>query len=215
LSSIDLPAVPERIGVMVVDDHPLLRAGLLDTIVDQLDMRVIGEAADGEAAVRMYASCRPDVTIMDISMPGMDGVQALRAIRAVHPDAKIIMLTTFLGDVQIRRAIEAGAAGFLLKSSVRKDLLDTIRGVYAGKRCIAPEVAQELAQHVGESSLTEREIAVLRCAALGNANKRVALQLDIAEETVKAHMRSILAKLDARDRTHAVTIALKRGILVL
>jgi two-component system, NarL family, response regulator len=215
LSSIDLPAVPDRIGVLVVDDHPLLRAGLLDTIVDQLDMRVVGEAANGEEAVGMFNSCRPDVTIMDIAMPMMDGVQALRAIRAVHPTAKIIMLTTFLGDVQIRRAIEAGAAGFLLKSSVRKDLLDTIRDVHAGKRCIAPEVAQELAQHLGESSLSEREIAVLRCAALGNANKRVAQQLDIAEETVKAHMRSILAKLGARDRTHAVTIALKRGIIVL
>jgi len=215
LSSIDLPAVPDRIGVLVVDDHPLLRAGLLDTIVDQLDMRVIGEAANGEEAVDLFNSCRPDVTIMDIAMPIMDGVQALRAIRAVHPAAKIIMLTTFLGDVQIRRAIEAGAAGFLLKSSVRKDLLDTIRDVHAGKRCIAPEVAQELALHLGESSLSEREIAVLRCAALGNANKRVAQQLDIAEETVKAHMRSILAKLGARDRTHAMTIALKRGIIVL
>lgn len=215
MSSIDLPAVPNRIGVLVVDDHPLLRAGLLDTIVDQLDMRVIGEAANGEEAVDLFNSCRPDVTIMDIAMPIMDGVQALRAIRAVHPAAKIIMLTTFLGDVQIRRAIEAGAAGFLLKSSVRKDLLDTIRDVHAGKRCIAPEVAQELALHLGESSLSEREIAVLRCAALGNANKRVAQQLDIAEETVKAHMRSILAKLGARDRTHAVTIALKRGIIVL
>jgi DNA-binding NarL/FixJ family response regulator len=215
LSSIDLPAIPTRIGVLVVDDHPLLRAGLLDTIVDQLDMRVIGEAANGEEAVELFNRHRPEVTIMDIAMPIMDGVQALRAIRAVHPAAKIIMLTTFLGDVQIRRAIEAGAAGFLLKSSVRKDLLDTIRDVHAGKRCIAPEVAQELAQHIGESSLSEREIAVLRCAALGNANKRVAQQLDIAEETVKAHMRSILAKLGARDRTHAVTIALKRGIIVL
>lgn len=215
MSSIDLPANPTRIGVLVVDDHPLLRAGLLDTMVDQLDMRVIGEAANGEEAVDLFNTHRPDVTIMDIAMPIMDGVQALRAIRSVHPAARIIMLTTFLGDVQIRRAIEAGAAGFLLKSSVRKDLLDTIRDVHAGKRCIAPEVAQELAQHMGESSLSEREIAVLRCAALGNANKRVAQQLDIAEETVKAHMRSILAKLGARDRTHAVTIALKRGIIVL
>jgi DNA-binding NarL/FixJ family response regulator len=215
LSSIDLPASPDRIGVLVVDDHPLLRAGLLDTIVDQLDMRVVGEAANGEEAVQQFNACRPDVTIMDIAMPGMDGVQALRAIRAVHPNAKVIMLTTFIGDVQIRRAIDAGAAGFLLKSSVRKDLLDTIRDVHAGKRCIAPEVAQALTQHLGESSLTEREIAVLRCVAVGNANKRVAQQLEIAEETVKAHMRTILAKLDARDRTHAVTIALKRGIIVL
>lgn len=148
-------------------------------------------------------------------MPGMNGVQALRAIRAIYPNAKIIMLTTFIGDVQIRRAIDAGASGFLLKSSVRKDLLDMIRDVHAGRRCIAPEVAQALTQHLGESSLSEREMAVLRCVALGNANKRVAQQLEIAEETVKAHMRTILAKLDARDRTHAVTIALKRGIIVL
>lgn len=215
MSSLDLPAVTERIGVLVVDDHPLLRAGLLDTIADQLDMRVVGEAANGEEAVRMYLGCRPDVTIMDIAMPGMDGVQALRAIRAIDPGARFVMLTTFNGDVQIRRAIEAGAAGFLLKSSVRNDLLDTIRDVYAGRRRIAPEIAQELAQHMGEGSLSEREIAVLRCAALGNANKRIGQQLDIAEETVKAHMRSILAKLDARDRTHAVTIALKRGIITL
>lgn len=215
MSSIDLPTVTERIGILVVDDHPLLRAGLLDTIVNQLDMRVVGEAADGAEAVRMYTACRPDVTVMDIAMPGTDGVQALRAIRALDPDAKVVMLTTFNGDVQIRRAIDAGAAGFLLKSSVRKDLLDTIRDVHAGKRRIAPDIAQELAQHMGVGMLSEREIAVLRCAALGNANKRIGVELDIAEETVKAHMRSILAKLDARDRTHAVTIALKRGIISL
>jgi DNA-binding NarL/FixJ family response regulator len=191
LSSIDLPTVTERIGILVVDDHPLLRAGLLDTIVNQLDMRVVGEAADGAEAVRMYTACRPDVTVMDIAMPGTDGVQALRAIRALDPDAKVVMLTTFNGDVQIRRAIDAG------------------------KRRIAPDIAQELAQHMGVGMLSEREIAVLRCAALGNANKRIGVELDIAEETVKAHMRSILAKLDARDRTHAVTIALKRGIISL
>jgi DNA-binding NarL/FixJ family response regulator len=215
LSNIDLPAVAERIGVLVVDDHPLLRAGLLGAIGGQPDMSMVGEAADGEEAVRLFASCRPDVTVMDIAMPGMDGVEALRAIRAIDPEAKVVMLTTFKGDVQIRRAIDAGATGFLLKSSVRKDLLGTIREAHAGRRCVAPDIAWELIQHLGQAMLSEREIAVLRCAAQGNANKRIAQQLAIAEETVKAHMRSILAKLDARDRTHAVTIALKRGIIGL
>jgi DNA-binding NarL/FixJ family response regulator len=215
LSNIDLPAAAERIGVLVVDDHPLLRAGLLGTIDGQPDMAVVGEASDGEEAVRLFASCRPDVTIMDIAMPGMDGVQALRAIRAIDPAAKVVMLTTFKGDAQIRRAMDAGAIGFMLKNSVRKDLLGTIREAHAGRRCVAPEIARELVQHMGQAKLSEREIAVLRCAALGNANKRIAQELAIAEETVKAHMRSILAKLDARDRTHAVTIAFQRGIISL
>jgi DNA-binding NarL/FixJ family response regulator len=215
LSSLDLPTATEQIGVLVVDDHPLLRAGLRDTLADQLDMRVIGEAADGEEAVRMFTSCRPDVTIMDIAMPGMDGIAALQAIRALDPCARVVMLTTYRGDARIRRAIELGATGFLLKNSVRKDLVDTVRDAHAGRRRIAPDVAQELTLHIGATLLTERESAVLRSAALGNSNKRIALELAIAEETVKAHMRSILAKLDARDRTHAVTIALKRGIIDL
>jgi DNA-binding NarL/FixJ family response regulator len=198
-----------------VDDHPLLRAGLLDTIADQLDMRLVGEAADGAEAVDMFTRHRPDVTVMDVAMPGMDGVQALRAIRAIAPDARVVMLTTFSGDVQIRRAIDAGAAGFLLKNSVRKDLLDTIRDVHAGRRRIAPEVAQALADNIDATLLSEREIAVLSSVALGNANKRVAIELDITEETVKSHMRNILNKLGARDRTHAVTIALKRGMIAL
>ncbi|KGF80108.1 LuxR family transcriptional regulator [Massilia sp. JS1662] len=208
-------AVTGRISVLVVDDHPLLRAGLLDTIADQLDMRLVGEAADGEDAVRQFARLRPDVTVMDVAMPGMDGVQALREIRAMAPDARVVMLTTFSGDVQIRRAIDAGAAGFLLKNSVRKDLIDTIRDVHAGRRRIAPEVAQALADNIDATLLSEREIAVLSSVALGNANKRVAIELDITEETVKSHMRNILNKLGARDRTHAVTIALKRGMIAL
>jgi DNA-binding NarL/FixJ family response regulator len=215
LSGLDLHAVTGQISVLVVDDHPLLRAGLLDTIADQLDMRVAGEAADGEQAVDMFTRHRPDVTVMDVAMPGMDGVQALRAIRAMAPDARVVMLTTFSGDVQIRRAIDAGAAGFLLKNSVRKDLLDTIRDVHAGRRRIAPEVAQALADNIDATLLSEREIAVLSSVALGNANKRVAIELDITEETVKSHMRNILNKLGARDRTHAVTIALKRGMIAL
>lgn len=215
MSSLDPPAATARIGVLVVDDHPLLRAGLLDTIAHQADMCVVGEAADGEEAASCFVRCRPDVTVMDIAMPRMDGVQALRAIRAVDAGARVVMLTTFKADVQIRQALEAGAMGFLLKSSVRADLLDTIRDVHAGRRRIAPEIAEVLAQHMAHVTLSEREAAVLRCVAQGNANKRVAVQLAIAEETVKAHMRSILAKLGARDRTHAVTIGLKRGIIEL
>lgn len=193
----------------------MMRAGLVDTISSQPDLVVAAEADDGAHALDAYEACRPDVTIMDIAMPRMDGVQALAAIRARHPQARVIILTTFRGDVQIRRAMELGASGFLLKSSVRKDLLDTIRAVHAGQRCVPPEVARELAEHLGQASLSEREAAVLRSAAAGNANKRIAVDLGIAEETVKAHMRSILAKLDARDRTHAVTIAIKRGIITL
>jgi two-component system, NarL family, response regulator len=215
LGSTDLSTRAGPIGVLVVDDHPLLRAGLLDTIAGQPDMRPVGEAANGDEAVRSFADCRPDVTVMDIAMPGLDGVQALRAIRATDASARVVMLTTFKGDAQIRAALEAGAMGFLLKSSLRTDLLDTIRAVHAGRRCIAPDIAQELAQNMGQGTLSEREIMVLRCAALGNANKRIAVQLAIAEETVKAHMRSILAKLGARDRTHAVTIGIQRGIIVL
>ncbi len=215
MSSIDLPTVPASIGVLVVDDHPLLRAGLLDTILAEPDMRVVGEAADGDAAVKLHASCRPDITIMDIAMPVMDGVQALRAIRAADPHAKIIILTTYKVHAQIHAAVEGGAAGMLLKSGLRKSLLDVIRAVHAGERCFAPEIAQQLAQHMGKKSLSEREVAVLRCAAMGSTNKRIAQQLEIAEETVKAHMRNILEKLGAQDRTHAVTIALQRGILEL
>jgi DNA-binding NarL/FixJ family response regulator len=208
-------ATPLPIRILVIDDHPMMRAGLVDAIASQPDCLVVGERDDGLEALAAFETCRPDVTILDIAMPRMDGVQALAAIRARHPQARVIMLTTFRGDVQIRRAMELGAAAFLLKSSVRKDLLDTLRAVPAGQRCVPPEVARELAEHLGQATLREREAAVLRCAAAGNANKRIAVDLGIAEETVKAHMRTILAKLDARDRTHAVTIAIKRGIITL
>ncbi|GAB2866217.1 response regulator transcription factor [Pseudoduganella ginsengisoli] len=203
------------IRVLVVDDHPLLRAGLAETIAAQPDMCVAGEAGDGRAAVDAFAACRPDVTIMDIAMPDMCGVTALQTIRHDFSHARVLMLTTYKGDAQIRRALQAGASGFLLKSSVRKDLLDAVRAVHAGLRHVPSEIAMELAQHMGDAMLSDRETEVLRCAAAGNSNKRIALQLAIAEETVKAHMRTILSKLGANDRTHAVTLALKRGFLSL
>lgn len=215
MSIIDFPPPAAPIKVLLVDDHPLLRAGLADAIAGQGDMRVVAEAGDGHEAVAAWAASRPDVTIMDLAMPGMCGLEALQAIRAQFPAARVVMLTTFGGDAQVRRALEAGASGFLLKSSLRKELVQMIRAVHEGQRYISPEIAQQLASHLGASLLSEREVEVLRCAAAGNANKRIATILAISEETVKAHMRSILAKLDANDRTHAVTIALKRGIIAL
>ncbi|MCE3261181.1 MAG: LuxR family transcriptional regulator [Pseudoduganella sp.] len=211
----NFPATAAPIRVMLVDDHPLLRAGLAQAIAAQADMCVVAEAGNGHEALAAWPAARPDLAIMDIAMPGMCGVEALQAIRAQCPQARIVMLTTFGGDAQVRRALQAGAAGFLLKSSLRKELVEMIRTVHAGQRYISPEIAQQLASHLGASLLSEREVEVLRCAAAGNANKRIASQLAISEETVKAHMRSILAKLDANDRTHAVTIALKRGIIGL
>lgn len=213
MSSADLPALPQSITVLVVDDHPLLRAGLLDTIRGEADMRVVGEAADGAEAIDLFIERKPQVTILDIAMPGMDGIQALQAIRALDPGARVIMLTTYQLHEQMRRALKAGAAALLLKSGMRLDLLEVIRAVHRGERWIAPEIAQELAAHMDQKPLSERELAVLHHAGLGNSNKQIARQLDIAEETVKAHMRSILDKLGAQDRTHAVTIALKRGII--
>jgi len=215
LSKLDFPPPAAPIRVMLVDDHPLLRAGLAEAIAGQGDMRVVAEAGNGQEALAAWAACRPDLTIMDLAMPGMCGLEALQAIRAQAPAARVVMLTTFGGDAQVRRAMAAGASGFLLKSSLRKELVEMIRAVHAGQRYISPEIAQQLASHLGASLLSEREVEVLRCAADGNANKRIATLLDISEETVKAHMRSILAKLDANDRTHAVTIALKRGIIGL
>lgn len=213
MSTLDLSAPPAPIAVIVVDDHPLLRAGLLETIGSQPDMRVLGEAADGAQAVDLFKRCNPSITIMDIAMPGMDGLDALEAIRAIDPSARVIMLTTYKYHAQIRRAVKAGAAGLMLKGSMPKDLLDVIRAVHSGERWIAPEIAQELAAHIDEKPLSDRELSVLRSAGQGNTNKRIAQQLNIAEETVKAHMRNILEKLGAQDRTHAVTIALQRGIL--
>ncbi|NVM74302.1 DNA-binding NarL/FixJ family response regulator [Duganella sp. SG902] len=203
------------ISVLVVDDHPLLRAGLGEAISNQPDMQVVGEACNGREAVDAYQQLRPDVTIMDIAMPEMDGVTALQEIRREHNNARVVMLTTYKGDAQILRAVQGGAAGFLLKSTLRKDLLDTVRGVHMGQRRIPPEIAMELAQHMGQGPLSSREMEVLNHAASGHSNRRIAERLAISEETVKAHMKNVLAKLAANDRTHAVTIALKRGIITI
>jgi two-component system NarL family response regulator len=211
----DMSTTPRPIRVLVVDDHPLLRAGLSEAISTQADMCVVGEASDGREAVARYEELRPDVTIMDIAMPHMCGVLALQEIRRVHGGARIVMLTTYKGDAQIMRAVQGGAQGFLLKSTLRKDLLDTVRGVHMGQRCIPAEIAMELAQHMDRGPLSAREMEVLHHAASGNSNRRIAERLTISEETVKAHMKNVLAKLAANDRTHAVTIALKRGIITI
>lgn len=204
-----------RIRVMVVDDHPLMREGIAAVIGGQTDMVLAGEASNGHEAVEAYLRLRPDVVLMDLRMPGMDGIEAIAAIRAQVPQARIIVLTTYRGDVQVVRALSAGASGYLLKSLLRRELLDTIRDVHAGARRVPPEIAAGIAEHLSDESLSGRELEVLQCVAAGNANKGVAAELGISEETVKAHMKNILAKLGARDRTHAVTIAIKRGIIEL
>ena len=203
------------IRVLVVDDHPLMREGIAAVIAGQTDMVLAGEASDGREAVLAYEALHPDVVLMDLRMPGMDGIEAIAAIRARWPQARIIVLTTYRGDVQVVRALSAGASGYLLKSLLRRELLDTIRDVHGGARRVPPEIAAGIAEHLSDESLSARELEVLQSVAAGNANKRVAADLGISEETVKAHMKSILAKLGARDRTHAVTIAIKRGIIEL
>ena len=203
------------IRILTVDDHPVLRAGLAAIIQLQSDMKVVGEAENGEQAVDLHRQLRPDVTLMDLQMPGVGGVEAITRIRADHPAAKIVVLTTYAGDVQALRALKAGAVGYLLKVSVRKELLDVIRAVHAGQRRIPPEIANGIALHAGGQALSEREISVLRLVAIGHANKKIAWELSISEDTVKAHMKSIFAKLDVADRTHAVTVATTRGIIDL
>jgi DNA-binding NarL/FixJ family response regulator len=202
-----------RIRVLTVDDHPLLREGIAAVVETQPDMILAGEADNGRSAVAKYRELRPDVTLMDVQMPEMNGIDAIRAIRSEFPDARIVVLTTYDGDVQALRALQAGASGYLLKSMLRKELLETIRAVHAGRRRIPPEVAVAIAEHHADDLLSEREIAVLQLAATGCSNKVIGHQLTISEDTVKTHMRHIMAKLAANDRTHAVTIARRRGIL--
>lgn len=203
------------IRILTVDDHPLVRDGIAAVLEDQPDMLLIGEASNGREAINIFRQHRPDVTLMDLRMPDMSGIATITAIRAEFANARIIVLTTYSGDVQAAAALKAGARGYLLKSLVRKELLETIREVHAGKRRVPAEVATEIAEHVADDSLTEREIEILRRVAAGRSNKLVAAEFAISEGTVKTHMKSIFSKLDASDRTHAVMIALKRGILDL
>lgn len=203
------------ISVLVVDDHALLREGVRAVLSTQDDMRIVGEADNGRLAVDLYDRLRPDIVLMDLQMADMPGLDAIAAIRDRHPDARIIVLTTYSGDGRAIKALRAGARGYLLKASLRKQLLDAIRSVHLGGKHLDASVATAIALHVLEDPLTDREIAVLSLAAWGNSNKQVAARLDISEETVKGHMKSIFAKLDATDRTHAVTLAIKRGLIDL
>lgn len=205
----------ERIRVLTADDHPVLREGIAALLEAQKDMFLVGEAADGREAIELFRKHRPDVTLMDLELPEMSGIDAIVEIRREFPQARILVLTTYKGDVHAARALEVGAWGYLLKSALRKELLDAIRAVYAGRKRVPAEIAIDIAEHHSSDPLTTREIEVLRLIAAGNANKVIATELHVAEETVKGHVRNILAKLGANDRTHAVTIALKRGIMHL
>jgi len=202
-----------KIRVLCVDDHPLVRDGIAFALQLQKDMDLVGQATTGEEAVSEFRRLHPDITLMDLQMPGMNGIAAIEAIRAESPRAKIIVLTTYSGDVQASRAFKAGACGYLLKNMLRTDLITTIREVHLGRKHIPPEIATSLAEHLGVDDLSSRETEVLRSVAAGNSNKIVADDLSITEDTVKGHMKNIMAKLGANDRTHAVLIAIKRGFL--
>jgi DNA-binding NarL/FixJ family response regulator len=204
---------PKLIRVLCVDDHPLLRDGIAALVNAEPDMKLVAEASNGSEALEKFRLHHPDVTLMDIQMPGMSGIEATSRIQSEFPDARIIVLTTYTGDVQVLRALRAGARAYILKGHVHRELLDTIRNVHAGKKRIPPEIAAELAEHAGDDELTAREVDVLRLIAGGNANKQIADQLSIGEATVKSHVTNILSKLGASDRVHAVTIGLKRGII--
>lgn len=201
------------IRILIADDHPLLREGLVAVIEQEDDMQLVAEACDGRDALEKFRQHRPDVTLMDLEMPVMSGTDAIEAIRREFEHAVIMVLTTYKGDAQALRALKAGARGYMLKSAARSELVNTIRLLHAGKRCIPPEIANEIANHAVDESLTQRETTVLKCVAAGKSNKVIARELLISEDTVKVHMKSILSKLGATARTHAVAIALRRGII--
>jgi len=206
---------PSPIRVLAVDDHQLIRVGIATLLLSESDMKLVAEASNGRDAIAKFRECRPDVTLMDLQMPEMNGFDAIVAIRDEFPEARIIVLTTYAGDVQAVRAMRAGAQGYLLKNLLYKELLQTIRMVHAGHKAMAPDVAAQLAEHRGTEILTPKEIDVLRLIAAGNANKQIAAQLSVTEETIKSRVKNILDKLGANDRTHAVSIGLKRGMIEL
>jgi DNA-binding NarL/FixJ family response regulator len=208
-------AIPNPIRILVVDDHPIFRQGITGLLVDQPDMKLVAEACNGREAIQQYRAHRPDITLMDLQMPEMSGLDAVIAIRGEFQDARVIVLTTYTGDVQVLRSLKAGAHAYLLKNLLHKELLDTIRAVHAGKKALSPEASFEIAEHATDDPLTSAEVDVLRLIAAGNANKQIADRLSITEETVKSRVKNILSKLNANDRTHAATIGLKRGIIEL
>jgi DNA-binding NarL/FixJ family response regulator len=209
------PKSEPAVRVFSVDDHPLLREGIAAVIGVQQGLELVGTASSGHEAIEKFRQLRPDVTLMDLKMPDMSGIEVIGVLKAEFPDARFIVVTTFPGDVQALQALRAGASGYLLKSSLGEELVDAIRAVHAGKRCIPPQIAADIGEHAAEDALTEREISVLRRVGTGLSNKQIAGALGITETTVKAHLHSILSKLNASDRTHAVTIALRRGVFEL
>ncbi len=201
------------IRILSVDDHPVLRQGIAALVAGQSDMSLVAEASNGREAIQQFRAHHPDVTLMDLQMPEMNGLDALNAIRGEFPEARIIVLTTYTGDAQVLRAVKAGARAYLLKNSLHKELLETIRAVHAGKKALSPEASYQIAEHSTDDALTPAEIRVLRLIAEGNANKEIAAQLSVSEETVKGQVRNILSKLGANDRAHAAMIGVKRGII--
>jgi DNA-binding NarL/FixJ family response regulator len=206
---------PNLIRILAVDDHSIFRQGIVGLLADQADMLLAAEASNGREAIQQFRAHRPDVTLMDLQMPEMNGLDAVIAIRGEFTEAKIIVLTTYTGDVQVLRALKAGARAYLLKNLLHRELLETIRAVHAGKKALSPEASFELGEHAMDDPLTPTEVEILRLIAAGNANKQIANQLSITEETVKGRVKNILSKLNANDRTHAATIGLKRGIIEL